>query len=41
MKQRSDMHKKMRGRNLAMLLVILGFVILIAIITYVKLGGGA
>lgn len=40
MKQRSDMHKKMRGRNLAMLVAILGFVVLVAILTYIKMGGG-
>ncbi|MEE8294381.1 MAG: hypothetical protein V3R64_01580 [Sphingomonadales bacterium] len=39
--KRSDMHKKMRGRNLATLLILLGFVVLVAIATYVKLAGGA
>ncbi len=40
MKQRSDMHTKMRGRNLTLLAVILGFAVLIAVVTFVKLGGG-
>ena len=41
MKQRSDMHTKMRGRNLAVLAVILFFVVLVAVLTYIKMGGGA
>ena len=39
MRKMSDMHKKMRGRNIAMLVVLLGFVILIAVATYVKMSG--
>jgi len=41
MKQRSDMHTKMRGRNLAVVTVIFAFVVLIAVLTFVKMGGGA
>lgn len=39
MKPRSDMHRKMRSRNIAMLLVLLAFAILIAVFTYVKMSG--
>lgn len=39
MRQMSEMHKKMRGRNLAMLVVLLGFVILVAVASYVKMSG--
>ncbi len=40
MKQHSDMHRKMRGRNIAMLVTILVFVILIAVVSYIKMGLG-
>lgn len=40
-KHPSDMHKKMRGRNIALVSIIFAFVILIAVVTYIKLGGGA
>ena len=40
MPERSEMHRKMRGRNFVMLAVLLTLVILIAVVTYVKLGGG-
>jgi len=33
------MHEKMRGRNRAMLIVLLSFVILLALATYVKVNG--
>lgn len=36
---RSDMHRRMRKRNFALLAVLLGMVILFGAITYVKLGG--
>ena len=36
---KSDMHKKMRSRNIAMLVGLLAFAILMAVVTYVKLGG--
>ncbi len=35
----SKMHEKMRGRNRAMLIVLLSFVILMAVATYVKMSG--
>lgn len=41
MKQRSDLHKKMRGRNRAMLGILLGFVVLVALVSYIKMAGGA
>lgn len=41
MKKRSDMHKKMRGRNIATLLILLGFVVLIALVSYLKMAGGS
>lgn len=37
---KSDMHKKMRGRNLVMLFGLLAFAILMAVVTYVKMSGG-
>jgi len=33
------MHEKMRGRNRAMLIILLSFVILLAVATFVKLSG--
>ena len=36
----SDMHKKRRGRNIAMLIALAGLVVLFYVITIVKLGGG-
>jgi hypothetical protein len=41
MTKQSDMHTKMKGRNRAVLGAILGFVVLIIIVTLVKFGGGA
>jgi hypothetical protein len=39
MSDRSEMHRKMRGRNIALLLILLSLVILIAVATYVKMKG--
>jgi hypothetical protein len=36
----SDMHRKRRGRNIAMLIALAGLVVLFYVITIVKLGGG-
>jgi len=33
------MHEKMRGRNRAMLIILLSFVVLLAVATYVKVNG--
>jgi len=33
------MHEKMRGRNRAMLIILLSFVVLLAVATFVKLSG--
>ncbi len=35
----SEMHRKRRGRNIALLLVLFGLVVLFYVITLVKLGG--
>lgn len=40
MPDRSEMHRKLRGRNFALLAVLVSLVILITVVTYVKLGGG-
>ena len=39
MRKLSKMHEKMRGRNRAMLIILLSFVILMAVATYVKMSG--
>lgn len=36
----SDMHKKRRARNIAMLVVLGALVVLFYVITIVKMGGG-
>ena len=41
MAAKSDMHKKMRNRNLAMLFGLLAFAVLMAIVTYVKMSGAS
>ena len=41
MSDRSDMHKKMRGRNFALLAVLLAMAALFAVVTFVKMSGGA
>ena len=41
MTKHSDMHTKMKGRNWAVLGAILGFVLLIILVTWVKFGGAA
>lgn len=38
-KDPSDMHRKMRGRNFALLAILLGLALLFVIVTIVKLGG--
>ena len=35
----ADLQKKMRGRNLALLFILLGWAILMAVITFVKMSG--
>jgi len=40
MADRSEMHRKMRGRNFAMLGILATLVIVILVSTYIKLGGG-
>ena len=39
MRHHSDMHRKMRGRNLALLAVLLGLALIFFVLTYVKMGG--
>lgn len=36
----SEQHKRQRGKNLALLAVLLGLVVLFYIITIVRMGGG-
>lgn len=40
MQHRSEMHKKMRSRNLALLAVLLGLALIFFVLTYVKMSGG-
>jgi len=40
MADRSEMHRKMRGRNFAMLGILLTLVVVIMVVTYIKFGGG-
>lgn len=40
MKHVSEQHKRQRGKNLALLAVLLGLVVLFYIITLVRMGGG-
>lgn len=39
MPHHSEMHRKMRSRNLALMAVLLGLALLFGILTYVKMGG--
>lgn len=41
MKHYSEMHRRMRSRNLALLAVLLGLAAMFAVLTYVKMKGGA
>jgi len=36
---RSDMHRKQRAKNLALLLALFGFVVVVYLVTIVRLGG--
>jgi len=37
---RSEMHRKQRSKNLAMLIALLAFVLLIYLVSVVRMGGG-
>jgi hypothetical protein len=37
---RSEVHRKQRSKNLAMLIVLLGFVVLVYLVSLVRMGGG-
>ena len=39
MRHHSEMHKKMRSRNLALMAVLLGVALMFFVLTYVKMGG--
>ena len=39
MRDPSEMHKRMRSRNIVLLAVLLGLAFLFAVVTYVKLSG--
>ncbi len=41
MQHRSEMHRRMRSRNLALLAVLLGLALMFGVLTYVKMSGGA
>ncbi len=36
----SELHRKQRSRNLALLAVLVGFVVLVYLISLVRMGGG-
>ncbi|MHA1151237.1 MAG: hypothetical protein ACTSQ7_00985 [Alphaproteobacteria bacterium] len=37
---KSDVHRKQRSKNLAMLIALLAFVVLIYLVSVVRIGGG-
>ena len=39
MRDPSEMHKRMRSRNIVLLAILLGLALLFAVVTYVKFGG--
>lgn len=41
MRHRSEMHRRMRSRNLALLAVLLGLALMFGLLTFVKMKGGA
>lgn len=41
MRYRSEMHRKMRTRNYALLAVLLGLALMFGVLTFVKMSGGA
>ncbi len=36
----SDVHRRQKSKNLAMLLALLGFVVLVYLVSVVRIGGG-
>lgn len=40
MRHHSEMHKKMRSRNYALLAILLGLALMFGVLTFVKMAGG-